>query len=124
MIVSSDPILNSGSNVATEGILEIHQEILLIDRHKREHISNDGEIKQPESSCQYCQRHRHLNEKPVDTKLTSGKQDNRENNRKKIGSLNEIERTVNISGKNGSVLVPRTWLGKRVRIVLIDPDAQ
>jgi putative transposon-encoded protein len=122
MIVSPDPIPQSrshGLGITTEKILEIQQEILLINKHKREHITDNGEIRQPESSCAYCQRHHHLIEVRADRKMTIAQQ---EKNKKKVETLNEIERTVEVSGKNGCVTVPRTWQGKRVRIVLVDED--
>jgi hypothetical protein len=99
VIVSPDPVPHR-HGIVTEKILEIQQEILLINRHEREHIAN-GEIRQPHASCVYCQRR--------------GRQ-------KKAGTLNEIERRVDLSGKSGCVLVPRTWSGKRVRIILVDED--
>jgi putative transposon-encoded protein len=122
MIVSPDPIPQSRGNglgIATEKILDIQQEILLINKHKREHIADNGEIRQPDSSCAYCQRRQHLIEMRVDTKMTITQQ---EKNRKKVETLNEIERRVEVSGKNGCVIVPRTWQGRRVKIVLVDEN--
>jgi len=29
-----------------------------------------------------------------------------------------------MSGKNGCVIVPKTWVGKRVRITLVEDDAE
>lgn len=34
--------------------------------------------------------------------------------------LNELERTVDIASKKGQVIVPRTWIGKRVKVVLLE----
>ena len=120
--MSPDPIPgNRGDRIGTlaEKILEIQQEILLINRHRSEHITNNGEIRQPDSSCSYCQRrHDTMNEPSADRNMTTiGQQ---EKNRKNVSTLSEMERRVEVSGKNGCVIVPRTWQGKRVRIVLLD----
>lgn len=32
-----------------------------------------------------------------------------------------IEKTVTASGNSGRVYVPKTWVGKRVKILLIEP---
>lgn len=133
MIVSPDPIPDpiqqsrgNDQGILTEKILEIRQEMLLINKHKSEHITNDGEIRHPDSSCPYCQRHcqhanreDHANESPTNRQMTI---EHQEKNRKKMRTSGELERIVVISGKNGFVNVPSTWRGKRVRIVLVDED--
>jgi putative transposon-encoded protein len=118
--VSPDPIPNRNGDVMMGKILQIQQEILSIDRHKRQHITNEGEFKQLDSSCVYCQRRHHVSEPTVKGQNVTEEIDNRPKIRKKRETLNQIERRVDLSGKNGCVLVPRSWSGKTVRIVIVD----
>lgn len=120
LIVSPDPIPNCDGDLMMGKILQIQQEILSIDKHKRQHITIEGEIKQQDSSCAYCQRHHHVNEPTVEGKTVSEEIDNRPRIKRKRETLNQMERRVDLSGKNGCVLVPRSWSGKRVRIILVD----
>jgi putative transposon-encoded protein len=32
---------------------------------------------------------------------------------------NNLERTVDVAGKKGQIVVPRSWAGKRVRVTLL-----
>jgi len=120
LIVSPDPIPNRNGDLMMGKILQIQQEILSIDKHKRQHITNEGEFKQPDSSCTYCQRHHHVNEPTVEGKTVNEEIDNRPRIKRKRETLNQLERRVDLSGKNGCVLVPRSWSGKRVRIIIVD----
>jgi putative transposon-encoded protein len=92
---------------AVQKILEIKEEMIMIDKHNREHGSFNAN-----GSCVYCERKRQL----------LGQQEIAKPDRikKKIRTTNEIERSVDASGKNGSVVVPRSWAGKRVKIILLD----
>lgn len=117
MIVSRDLIQSSGgsSGIVMQKILAIQQEILMINKHEK-HIVSSGEAGQPESSCGFCQQQNIVIHDRNGT-------DQREKERKKrLETLKEIERLVDISGKNGCVLVPKTWAGKRVRIILVDEE--
>jgi putative transposon-encoded protein len=51
---------------------------------------------------------------------SSDKKESRSDKKKKIETLNEIERTVDVSGKTGSVVVPKAWAGKRVKIMVVE----
>lgn len=93
------------NSIASDGtvqkILEIQEQMVMIAKHKREHgagISNN---------CIYCQR-----------KNLSGQHETVKG--KKARTSNELERSVDTSGRNGCVIVPRSWVGKRVKITLID----
>ena len=93
-------------------ILAIEQEILMINKLERVPMSNNGEVRQSMNSHASCQGH-------VLTNPEKANQNEKE--RKRRGeTLNEIERLVDVVGKNTSVLVPKTWAGKRVRILLIE----
>jgi putative transposon-encoded protein len=103
---AQDPsVVASGG--AVQKILEIQEEMIMIDKHNREHGSGNAT-----GSCVYCERKRqHL-----------GQQETGKPHRikKKIRTSNEIERSVDASGKNGCLVVPRSWVGKRVKIILLD----
>jgi hypothetical protein len=102
----------AASGGVVQKILEIQEELVMIDKHKREHlaISNDTN-----NSCMYCQRRQQLLGGHETNKAAKAKKKNR--------TLNEIERSVDASGKNGCVIVPRSWAGKRVKIVLLDGNS-
>jgi putative transposon-encoded protein len=110
MLVSSDLVPNNRNRlgIVMQKILEVEQEIVMLNRHERGHIAKEGEQGEQSTSCLYCQE-QDLNKQ--------GK------NGKKIATLNEMEREVEISGKNGCVLVPKTWAGKTVRIIIIEDQA-
>jgi hypothetical protein len=116
MIVSPD-LVPSGTGIVTQKILEVQQEILMLNRHQREHVAGDGRIAQPTKSCPHCQNDNNHKEKQVD-----GHKNHEDCGKRKIATLNEIEREVGISNKNACVLLPKTWVGKRVRIVLVNDD--
>ena len=117
MIVSSDLVPNNRNRlgIVMQKILVVEQEIVMLNRHEREHTAKHGEQAEQSTSCPYCQ------EQDLKKQQTSAcvKQ---EQNGKKIATLNEMEREVEISGKNGCVLVPKTWAGKRVRIIIVEDD--
>lgn len=117
MIVSSDLVPNNRDRlgIVMQKILVIEQEIVMLNRHEREHIPKHGEQAEQSTSCPYCQ------EQDLKKQQTSAC-DKQEENGKKIATLNEMEREVEISGKNGCVLVPKTWAGKRVRIIIVEDD--
>jgi putative transposon-encoded protein len=97
------------SNTLLERIMQIRQEIDMINIHGSQHITNNGEVKRLDQSCTYCQVH--IEKHPVVQAETRVK---------KNSSFNELERNVDITGKNAYVAVPRNWAGKRVKILLID----
>lgn len=116
MIVSSDFVPNSRNSlgIVMQKILVVEQEILMLNRHEREHVAPNGEQAKQSISCPYCQQQ--------DLKYQANACDKQVENGKKIATLNEMEREVEISGKNGCVLVPKTWAGKRVKIMILDDD--
>lgn len=117
MIVSSDLVPNNRDSlgIVMQKILVVEQEILMLNRHEREHIAKHGEQVEKSTSCPYC--------KEQDLKKQQANAcDKQEENGKKNATLNAMERDVEISGKNGCVLVPKTWAGKRVRIMIVEDD--
>ena len=118
MIVSRDLVPSTGrsSGIVMQKILAIQQEILMINKHEREHIVSNGEIKQSESSCGFCQQQVVIHDRNQTDQSEKEK-------KKRLETLKEIERLVDISGKNGCVLVPKTWAGKNVRIMLVDEES-
>jgi hypothetical protein len=88
-------------------IVAIREEITLIDLHRTAHM--DGiNLRQADKSCKYCQQHVHQpSAQPA------------ENPKAPIATSNDLERTVEISGKKGQITVPRGWAGKRVRVTLV-----
>lgn len=117
MIVSSDLVPNNRDSlgIVMQKILVVEREILMLNRHEREHIAKHGEQAEQSTSCPYCEEQ---NLKKQETNAY----DKQGENGKKIATLNEMEREVEISGKNGCVLVPKTWAGKRVRIMIVEDD--
>ena len=102
-VTAEDP-----SSTVLERIMHIRQEIDMIDIHGSQHVTNSGEVKRLEQSCTYCQVHTEKHPvAPTETRV-------------KRNSYNELERNVDIVGKNAYVAVPRNWAGKRVKILLVD----
>lgn len=87
-------------------IVAIREEITLIDQHRTEHM--DGiNVRQADRSCKYCQQHVQQKDLPVETQKAP------------IVTQNDLERTVEVSGKKGQITVPRSWAGKKVRVTLV-----
>ena len=111
MIISPNVIPNNmtDTGIVTQKILEVQQQIVMLNRHEREHITGDTYTRN--AACPYCQ--------DCDTdNFPIG--NNQKESKKKISTRNEIEREVEISDKNGRVIVPKTWAGKLVRITLVE----
>lgn len=100
MLVSTSAQISDNSDGTVQKILEIQEQMVMIDKHKREHASCIS------NSCVYCQR------KNLSAKHEAAKG-------RKLRTSNELERSVDTSGKNGCVIVPRSWAGKRVKITLL-----
>lgn len=117
MIVSPDFIPSSpnGTGIVMQKILEVQQQIVMLNRHEREHITSTGGMAKPNTSCPYCQQQ-------CNTENCDQVSNRQHDNKKKISTRNEIEREVEISDRNGCVIVPKTWAGKMVRITLVDDE--
>jgi hypothetical protein len=88
-------------------IVAIREEITLIELHRTEH-KNGINVRQADKSCKYCQLYvQQPQDQPTETQ------------RAPISTLNDLERTVEASGKKGQITVPRSWAGKKVRVTLI-----
>src|SRR5919197_3822176 len=106
--LSSEQSQSSTFGAVGHKLLKIQQEVLLLDKHNMEHITK-GETKHPtDNSCFYCQKN---SPKPTNHQ-----------ERKKVEASFEIERVVEISGKSGCVIVPKAWMGKMVRIALLNDN--
>ena len=82
-----------------EKIVELQQEIALINRHEQAHVQLF------DSACSYCQGNLARTRPEPQTKR---------------GSVTcELERSVELVGKGGGVSVPRSWVGKRVKVSLL-----
>src|SRR2546422_10836038 len=101
MIVSRDLLPSTGrsSGIVMQKILAIKQEILMINKHEREHIVSYGETKQSERSYGFCQHQMVIH----DRKETDQRE---KENKKQLGTLTEIKRLVHMSGKAGWENVP------------------
>ena len=112
-MISSDFVSNrSCENGKTlENIMRMKQEIGLIRIHDSEHVKSDGKVLALDKACPYCRRH-----STIDENSMVGV----ENKKKSATSQKELRRMADISGINGCVIVPRSWAGKNVRIILVE----
>jgi putative transposon-encoded protein len=92
-------------------IVAIREEISLIEQHRTEHMEG-LKVRQADNSCKYCQQHLQPKEQPIAESQHAVV-------RAQISTVNDLERTVEVAGKKGQITVPRSWLGKRVRVTLI-----
>ena len=99
-------IRNSGTSAILEKIMELQQEIAQINLHERAHTGIEGEAYR-EPTCAYCQAAEHI--------IKSD-----EVRTKKSSIVCELERSVESNGKSGSVLVPKSWAGRRVKVMLLE----
>ncbi|MGI0036848.1 MAG: DUF2080 family transposase-associated protein [Nitrososphaera sp.] len=92
-------------------IVAIREEITLIERHRTEHMEG-LKVRKADKSCKYCVQH-------VQPKAQPAAENQPAVGRSPISTVNDLERTVEVAGKKGQITVPRSWLGKRVRVTLI-----
>jgi hypothetical protein len=88
-------------------IIAIREEITLIESHRTEHMQG-LRVRQAESSCKYCQPY-----------LSQPKEKAKIAEHTPLATANDLERTVETSGKKGQITVPRGWAGKKVRVTII-----
>jgi len=103
--MTSYELQGRGASAILEKIMELQQEIALINLHERAHVS--GASLHFEPSCGYCQVH------AGQIKAARIEDD------KKAAVSSELERSVELGDKAGAVTVPRSWIGKRVKVVLL-----
>jgi len=103
--------MQNGSPIA-QRIIEIQKEVKQINVHQREHVTNSGGM-QLDRSCRYCQV------SLSDTNWITPHSELPVDGVRHADTMNELERTVDLAGKKGQVSVPRNWVGKRVKIVLL-----
>ncbi len=101
------------SSIIPREIIAIHEEIALIDLHRTEHMSGYGQFKQLDQSCKFCQPHFGSEAKQEVTCAPEPQE------KKARPAENNLERTVDVAGKKGQIVVPRSWAGKRVRVMLL-----
>ena len=116
MIVNPDLVSTSANtpSIVMQKILAIQQEILMINKHGKEHTANNNEVRQLQNSDTAYQQ--------CNVAISDGVQQPDKERKKRLETLNEIERSANIAGKNACVLVPKTWAGKRVKIILMNDE--
>ncbi len=84
-----------------EKIVELQREIAIINRHEQAHLQHF------EPTCSYCQG-------GVAKKVAVEEQ------RVKRASVTcELERSVDLASKGGGVTVPRSWVGRKVKVSLL-----
>ena len=98
-------IRTTGASAILEKIMELQREIAIINLHERVHLGESGRF---EPSCSYCNP-----EGPRARPVL-------EERKKGTSSLCELERCVEGDGKSGSVLVPKSWTGRKVKVVLLE----
>lgn len=99
-------------NLISQEIAAIRDEITLIDAHRTEHM--DGtKVRQADRSCRYCQQYLPKEQHAPETMAKP------EVERASLNVVNNLERTVDVAGKKGQITVPRSWVGKKVRVTLI-----
>ena len=108
-MTSCEPLNGKSSSAILDKINRLQEEIAMINLHGAEHIRISGEIMKVDPSCLYCQA---FKDEPKEAPQLS-------KTNKKMGASSELERTVGATGKNGHVIVPRNWVGKRVKITLV-----
>jgi putative transposon-encoded protein len=110
MIVNPEliPTSSNAPGIVMQKILAVQQEILMINKHGQENIMEVRRLQNAGTSYQTTDA------------ISDGQQKHDNEFKKRIETLNEVERIVDIAGKNASVLVPKTWAGKRVRITLMN----
>ena len=127
----------ASASAILEKIMQLQGEIALINLHERTHMTADGgDVKHFEPSCPYCQAHGGNAGVSLKQPLEHQKEQGRQAKRKPACAMsppptpssssataasvmNEMERTVEPAGRSGRVMVPRTWAGKRVKIILL-----
>ncbi|MGH9991629.1 MAG: hypothetical protein ACREAZ_03175 [Nitrososphaera sp.] len=104
-------------------IVAIHEEISLIDAHNTEHMKEFGKVKKFDESCKYCRPYLHRDvkseSKPSESALPQTMQNEKTSTCRSVVMKTGLERTVDLAGKKGQIVVPRSWTGRRVRVTLI-----
>lgn len=90
-------------------LLEIQQEFYSFEKKE----DNVNPVADPSVNQPFCNKE-HSEES------SSERKESWSDRKKKIETLNEIERTVEVSGKTGIVIVPKAWAGKRVKIMVVE----
>lgn len=111
------------SSAIPKEIVAIHEAIALIDAHNTGHMKEYGKVRQLDESCKYCQPylHRGVNSEPRHSDLENPQVPKREEpvTYRPVTMHAGLERTVDLAGKKGQIVVPRSWAGRRVRVTLI-----
>jgi len=110
------------SSSTVEKISEIQNEMNRIKLHQTEHVVLVGrskEIRRLDRSCRYCSIYFENNPSPARQQDQIAPPVGLRLNEKKPAASKDLERTVDIAGKKGCVVVPRSWAGKRVKVILL-----
>jgi hypothetical protein len=125
------PLISSERNLSpqtAQKLIEIQDEIIRIEIHRVKHLTmekNPGEL---DPTCKYCSMNsegkmskdlksesiQELPEPKINKNVVIKKEIS-----KPSAQFNDLERTVDDSGKRGQIIVPRTWVGRRVKVILL-----
>lgn len=89
------------TSAVLERITALQQEIALINLHERVHVRNGEAGFEP--SCRYCKPSQEQEKKKSPGRVVC-----------------ELERCVEAVGKSGAVMVPKSWAGRKVRVMLLE----
>ncbi|HEY7506724.1 MAG TPA: hypothetical protein VH621_03905 [Nitrososphaera sp.] len=104
------------SSIIPREIIAIHEEIALIDMHRTEHMAGYGQVRLLDQSCKFCQPHLGIE---IKQEVICNPATEPQEAKKAKPAENNLERTVDVAGKKGQIVVPRSWAGKRVRVTLL-----
>jgi len=120
-VVSSENALVP--QIMPQNLTEIKDEIDRIAVHQREHFNSERILMPIDENCKFCQPYLSMKARPnhatnvlqsTDIFRRTALQDD-----SKPMQSNDLERTVVGVSKKGQIIVPRTWIGRRVRVTLL-----
>jgi len=109
-------------------LIEIQDEIIRIEIHQMKHLGIEKNIRERDPTCKYCSMY-FVEKNGKD--LEAGEIQNstepkvgknvvvRKEISKPTAQFNDLERVVDGAGKRAQIIVPRTWVGRRVRVILL-----
>jgi putative transposon-encoded protein len=126
------PLISSERNLSpqrAQKLIEIQDEIIRIEIHRVKHLTMEKNSRELDPSCKYCSMNSEgkLRKDLLNAEIIQESSEPKINKnvliRKEISKssaqFNDLERTVDDSGKRGQIIVPRTWVGRRVKVILL-----
>jgi hypothetical protein len=93
------------------------------------HLAMEKNLREFEPTCKYCSMNSEIKTKKDLLEAGSIQELAQPNINKNVvikkgiskpsAQFNDLERIVDDSGKRGQIIVPRTWVGRRVRVILL-----